>query len=452
MTARESAPQAVRPDFVPRDGYISKEYVQLEKERMWPKVWQVACRLEEIPNVGDYVTFDVIDESIIITRLTGDRIKAYYNVCQHRGRRLTSGCGHATKFHCNYHGWQWNLDGSVLRVLDEDDWAGCPNMSREELALKEVLVDTWGGFVFINMDPNAEPLAKYLAPVPQITDCFEFEKMRYRWYKSVRLPCNWKVALEAFNEGYHVSATHPQILDTQGDDVTRSFAFGKHGMFGYSTATRLPGTPSPRTGKPIPEDIRPGLVKFYQIMEDQLKAIFTDRDYEATKRLLTEVEPTQDQFLVLSKAMQFQREAAIEDGAGWPDVSMEQMGRAGTDWHVFPNLVFLLYPDGALFYRARPDGDNPDSCIYDIWSLKRYAPGQEPKLNREFYHGVDDWKTNTVENFGLILTQDFNNMGQVQQGMKSRGFVGSRTSPLQESAISNFHRELNEYIYGAESK
>ncbi|TLX71337.1 aromatic ring-hydroxylating dioxygenase subunit alpha [Pseudomonas nicosulfuronedens] len=452
MTARESAPQAVRPDFVPRDGYISKDYVQLEKERMWPKVWQVACRLEEIPNVGDYVTFDVIDESIIITRLTGDRIKAYYNVCQHRGRRLTSGCGHATKFHCNYHGWQWNLDGSVLRVLDEDDWAGCPNMSREELALKEVLVDTWGGFVFINMDPKAEPLAQYLAPVPEITDCFEFEKMRYRWYKSVRLPCNWKVALEAFNEGYHVAATHPQILDTQGDDVTRSFAFGKHGMFGYPTATRLPGTPSPRTGKPIPDDIRPGLVKFYQIMEDQLKAIFTDRDNEATKRLLTEVEPTQDQFLVLSKAMEFQREAAIKEGAGWPDISFEQMGRAGTDWHVFPNLVFLLYPDGALFYRARPDGDNPDSCIYDIWSLKRYAPGQEPKLNREFYHGVDDWKTNTVENFGLILSQDFNNMGQVQQGMKSRGFAGARTSPLQESAISNFHRELNEYLYGAESK
>jgi phenylpropionate dioxygenase-like ring-hydroxylating dioxygenase large terminal subunit len=451
MTARESAPKTVRPDFVPREGYLSKEYVQLEKERMWPKVWQVACRLEEIPSVGDYVTFDVIDESIIVTRLTGDKIKAYYNVCQHRGRRLTSGCGHAAKFHCSYHGWQWNLDGSVLRILDEQDWAGCPNMTHEELALKEVLVDTWGGFVFINMDPNAEPLAKFLAPVPEITDCYEFENMRYRWYKSVRLPCNWKVALEAFNEGYHVAATHPQILDTQGDDVTRSFAFGKHGMFDYSTATRLPGTPSPRTGKPIPDDIRPGMVKFYQIMEDQLKAIFTDRDNEATKRLLTEVEPTQDQMLVLSKAMQFQVEAAIADGAGWPNISMEQMMRAGTDWHVFPNLVFLLYPDGALFYRARPDGDNPDSCIYDIWSLKRYAPGKEPKLEREFYHGVDDWKKDTVKNFGLILSQDFQNMGQVQMGMKSRGFGGSRTNPLQESSISNFHRELQEYIYGTES-
>ncbi|WP_250961736.1 aromatic ring-hydroxylating dioxygenase subunit alpha [Pseudomonas sp. CG7] len=232
MTVHETAPQPIRVDFVPHGPYISPQFLQLENERMWPKVWQVACRLEEIPHVGDYVTFDVIGESIIVTRLTGDKIKAYYNVCQHRGRRLTSGCGHATKFHCAFHGWQWNLDGSLLRILDEEDWAGCPSMAKEDLALKEVLVDTWGGFVFINMDPQAEPLAKYLAPVPEFTDCFEFEKMRYRWYKSIRLPCNWKVALEAFNEGYHVAATHPQILDTQGDDVTRSFAFGKHGMFG----------------------------------------------------------------------------------------------------------------------------------------------------------------------------------------------------------------------------
>ncbi|CAH2917480.1 MAG: Phenylpropionate dioxygenase and related ring-hydroxylating dioxygenases, large terminal subunit [uncultured Paraburkholderia sp.] len=89
---------------------------------------------------------------------------------------------------------------------------------------------------------------------------------------------------------------------------------------------------------------------------------------------MTEMSPSGNQFEVLGKAMQFQREAAIAEGAGWPDISFEQLGRAGADWHVFPNLVFLPYPDGALFYRARPDGDNPDSCIYDIWSLQRFAP------------------------------------------------------------------------------
>jgi hypothetical protein len=100
-----------------------------------------------------------------------------------------------------------------------------------------------------------------------------------------------------------------------------------------------------------------------------------------------------------------------------------------------------------LFYRARPDGDNPDSCFYDICSIARYAPGAEPPLKREFYWGVDDWKIDTVERFGLILSQDFANMTEVQKGMKSKGFRGARTNPLQESAISNFHRVLREVLF-----
>lgn len=450
MSASQPIPippaQTMRIDFVSKDAYLSKDILKQENDRMWPKVWQMACRLEEIPHVGDFVTYDVIGESVIVVRTGADQIRAYYNVCQHRGRRLTNGCGKLVKFHCGFHGWQWNLDGSVARILDREDYEGCPDMQDSDLKLKDVLVDTWGGFVFINMDENAESLEKYLAPVPEITDCFEFEKMRYRWYKSIRLPCNWKVALEAFNEGYHVAGTHPQLLDVAGDDVTRSHTYGKHAMFDYSTATRMLGAPSVRTGKPMPADLRAGVANFFQVMEDQLKAITTSRDNVAAKRLLTETEPSGDQFQVLGKAMQFQKEAAKKEGAGWPEISFEQMGRAGADWHVFPNMIFLPYPDGALFYRARPDGDNPDSCIFDIYSLARYAPGAEPPLQREYYLGKDDWKENALENFGLILWQDFQNMTNVQQGMKSRGFTGSRTNPLQESSVSNFHAVLRTYL------
>jgi len=438
---------AIRPDFVPKEGYLSREFAQREAQRLWPRVWQVACRLEEIPRVGDFVTYDILDESIIVVRTSEREIKALFNVCQHRGRRLTQGCGHTNTFMCRYHGWTWRIDGTLAKVLDRDDWNGCPQMEAQDLRLPEVQVDTWGGFVFINMDPQAEPLAKFLEPVPAHLDCFELQKLRYRWYKSVRLPCNWKVALEAFNEGYHVAATHPQLLDLAGDDETRSFAMGKHGMFGYPTSTRPLGAPSKRTGKPVPEDLRPGLVAFYQEMENTLKAIFTARDNEAVRRVLTEVPAGTPPWEVFMKGMQFQQEAAVASGAGWPALSMEQMGKAGADWHVFPNLVFLQYPDGTLAYRARPDGDNPDSCIYDIWSLVRYAPGAEPPLKREYYYGPEDWKTNVVENFGLILSQDFQNMNEVQRGMKSRGFRGARTNPLQETSISNFHTTLYSYLF-----
>lgn len=181
-------------------------------------------------------------------------------------------------------------------------------------------------------------------------------------------------------------------------------------------------------------------------MENELKAITTPRDLEAVTRLLDEVSSNAPPMEVLGKAMQFQAEAATASGAGWPEITPEQFAQAGVDWHVFPNLVFLMSPDGLIAYRSRPDGNDPDSCIFDIWSLMRYAPGAAPQLKREFYHDKDDWKTDSVARFGVIPTQDFQNMEQVQQGMKSSGFTACRTNPLQEVSISNFHQVLFEYL------
>jgi phenylpropionate dioxygenase-like ring-hydroxylating dioxygenase large terminal subunit len=436
--------QVVRVDFVPKNSYLSREFARLERERLWPKVWQVACREEEIPRVGDYVTYDICDESVIVVRTAEDRIQAFHNACQHRGRRLVEGCGHKARFVCKFHGWTWHVDGRLAKVLDHEDWEGCPEMAEDDLRLPSLQVDTWQGFVFVNFDEQCETLAKFLEPMPAFCDNYEFGKMRFWWYKSVRLPCNWKVALEAFNEGYHVAATHPQLLDTIGDDRTTSFAHGRHGMFGYFEPTRPIGSPSPRTGKPIPEDLRPGMVGYLDELARTLKAVTTWRDNAATRRLLTETSAQDDALVLMAKMQQFQKEAAEAEGAGWAPISFEEQYKAGQDWHVFPNMIFLPYPDGALFYRARPDGDNPDSCIYDIWSLARFAPGAEPTLDREMYYGDEDWKVEA--HFGKILTQDFSNMCEVQRGMKSSGFRGSRTNPKQERAVSNFHRALHEAL------
>lgn len=441
-------PGLVRDDFVPKESYVSNEFLQKEKANLWSSVWQVACREEELEQVGNFVTYDIHDESFIVTRTAENEIKAFHNVCMHRGRRLTAGCGHARRFHCNFHGWRWNLDGSVNRILDRSDWHGCPSVSDEDFALREASVGTWGGFVYINPDPKAEPLADYLAPMPGFIDPFELQKMRYRWHVSVKLPCNWKVALEAFNEGYHVAATHPQLLENMGDDVTRSYTYGRHGMFGYPTATRAWGAPSPRTGKPAPDDLRPGLIAFFDEMNTTLKAIYTERDTEASRRLLTEAQPSSDIGTLMGPLLKFQREASIAAGAGWPDVSVQQLGAAGVNWHIFPNQIFLMYLDGALCYRSRPNGDDPDSCIYDIWSIQRYAPGAEPPLERLVFHGDDDWKN--FSSISIILQQDFDNMEQVQKGMKSSAFQAARTSPLQETSVSNLHRWVRHYALGEE--
>jgi phenylpropionate dioxygenase-like ring-hydroxylating dioxygenase large terminal subunit len=437
----------IRLDFVPKDAYLSKEWLRAENERLWPKVWQIACRAEEVGRVGDYVTYNIADESIIVVRTAEERIQAFFNVCQHRGRRLTDGCGRANVFRCPYHGWTWKIDGSLVRIQDPEDWEGCPDMSHEALRLGSVKVGVWAGFVFINMDPDCEPLEQFLHPLPDYLNGFEFEKWRYRWYKTTVLPCNWKTALEGFNEAYHVASTHPQLLDHMGDDTTRSVTMGRHGMYYYPPERRPLGAPSFRTNKPIPQDLRSGVVRHYDEMNTTLKAMYSPRAVEATHRLLSESEPTNDAMQVYMKMAQFHREAGIASGAGWPTMTPEQQFKAGTEWHLFPNHVFLPLADASIAYRARPNGDDPDSCLFDIWSLVRYAPGAEPPLVREF---IADWRANTVADFGLVLSQDFQNFEKVQLGMKSRGFAGARTNPLQESEIPNMHRALREFLFGSE--
>ena len=439
--------EQMRRDFIPADHYLSADFLRLEGERMWPRVWQVACREEELPSVGSYVTYEVMDETITVVRSSEREIRAFYNACRHRGRRLTEGCGQMSRFHCRFHGWQYDLDGRIQLVLDREDWDGCPDFGDADLSLQPVKADTWGGFVFVNMDPEAEALADYLAPVPQYLDPYDLEGLRYRWYASVKAPCNWKVALNAFNESYHVAATHPQVMHVFGEDITRNKIFGRHAMFYTPPNPDYPmGAPSPRLGQPVPSDLRANMVEYLHLMRSDINGYFSERDVQAARRLLTEVGAEVPALELLGKVMEFQREAAISAGVAWPDISVEQMVAAGTDWHVFPNLVVLPYPDGALAYRALPDAKDPDSCIFEVYALERFAPGAEPELERRILHGHDDWRR--FHTISPLIQQDFDNMGEIQRGMKSRGFAGSRTNPLQEATVSHFHRTICDYLDG----
>lgn len=427
--------------LISKENYLSTEFLKLEKNKLWPQVWQVACRLEELKSSGDYVTYDIADDSIVVVRVTADRIKAYHNVCPHRGRQIAEGCGKTNNFRCRYHGWTFDLDGNNIAVQDREDYAD--TLSLQDLHLVELKVDTWGGFVFVNMNPDCEPLADFLKPIPEFLDPFELENMRYRWYLTLTLPANWKVALEGFMEGYHVAATHPQLLPYQGDGYTQSAAHGKHSHFGYWNMKAPLGQPSPRLKVDPPEDARPGVIRFFEIMEEQLAAIFTDRDYEAAKLLMDHAPPDVDPLTAFGMAVEFGRRAADADGCGYPpQLDFEKAMRAGADWHIFPNCVTLPYFDGALWYRARPNGDDPDTCLFDIWSLKRYAAGAEPPLNRKTFTSMEG------QTAGTILDQDIYNLRHVQKGMKSRAFRHARPNPVQEVEVSHFHRTLEAQVYG----
>ncbi|MEP6546337.1 MAG: aromatic ring-hydroxylating dioxygenase subunit alpha [Gammaproteobacteria bacterium] len=431
--------EEVRDDFVPKEVYYSPEFARLEAEKLWPFVWQLACRLEEIPNVGDYVTYDILDDSIIVVRVTDSLVKAYHNSCPHRGRQLTEGCGHTPNFVCRFHGWHYDLHGNNTRVVDRADWGGA--LDPAEIRLKEVKTGTWGGFVFINMDPKCEPLSQFIQPIDEYCSKFEFEKLRFRWYKTAVMPANWKTVLEFFNEFYHVQQTHNQLLPFT-NDYSNSDGFGRHGAMWYPATGALPLSRSPRLSPKDEPDFRNYVLEFVETFNRDLKAMVTERNYLATQRLRTEVAATASPMEVMTKWVGYQIEAAMADGSGWPEgLTAEYIDRSKLDWHMFPNTIYLHgFVDGVLWYRARPNGHDPESCIFDVWSLQRYGPGQAPPLKREFYN---DWKDG---DWPLIFRQDFANLAAVQKGLKSRGFAGLRTNPVQERAIVNFHRKLREFI------
>jgi phenylpropionate dioxygenase-like ring-hydroxylating dioxygenase large terminal subunit len=255
------------------------------------------------------------------------------------------------------------------------------------------------------------------------------------------MDCNWKVALEAFMENYHVFTTHPQITHVVGDDYSKSYAQGKHAHFGFWGTTTPLGVPSPRTKRQPPADARDGVIEFFQTYEDQLKAMFSERDYTATLRLKEVVPEGADASTAFMAAVQLGREAAEKEGIGYPDrLTFEHIAKAGANWHIFPNCATLPWFDGALFYRARPDGDDPDKCVFDIWSLVRFAPGTEPPLERKL---ITQAQGSSV---GPILDQDIANMGEVQKGMKSRAFRRALANPVQEMELINFHHHLHRYL------
>jgi phenylpropionate dioxygenase-like ring-hydroxylating dioxygenase large terminal subunit len=434
--------QGERPVIIPVEAYVSEEYARAEGENLWPKVWQVACRVEEIPRVGDYVTYDILNESIIVVRTAADRIRAFYNVCQHRGRRLTAGCGHTAQFYCRFHGWRWDLSGENTFVLDREDWGEA--LTADNLRLKAVNCETWGGWVWINMAPDCEPLLEYLNPVSPMLDPFELEKMRYRWRQWLHFPSNWKVALGAFIESYHLHASHPQLL--HGGPGFRFWcrAQGRHawhggaGLRGHADDETTTGVASPRGRSDL--DPRIAVADDLEMMWETLNATTTETFVRAARRLVDELPAGVSMEEVGAHLMAAAKRDDAARGVIWPEIDPARVAEAAVIWHVFPNTVIIQGLTTALCYRVRPNGYDPDSCIFEVYVIERFPEGEAPQTEWVYEPDISE------EKWRLILSQDFQNMGEVQKGMKSRGVPGARPNPTQELPVTHFNRTLAAYM------
>ncbi len=437
----------VRRDLVPNTDYLP-EFHRLEMERVWPRVWQVACREEEIPNVGDYVNYEIGHESILIVRSAPGTIKALYNVCPHRGRRLRDdAAGNVSKFYCGYHAWTFDLEGRIISLPERNDWKGCADFRDDDLSMPAVKCDTWAGFVWINMNPDCESLRQFLAPLAEKLDAFEWDQCRIRSYQTLVFPVNWKIALEAFVEAYHVRATHPQ-LNKYGSLYAPGLEpyYGPGLRHGAHTGHRKPMDHGRE--RPEWEDVRRYCYDDLMEVYHTLHGIIHENGARAAARLLTEVPEKATRTEVYGYFSRFLREEIIKSGAKYPEKLLTIDGHLSpthleaTEYQIFPNCSVLPSIEGAFWYRSRPNGDDPNSSLFDVWCLSRYAPGTEPRVQHEFYDNLEAFKGRNP-----ILEQDFSNLIAVQKGVRSRGMKPHRPNPIQESNISNIHRVLHEYIH-----
>ncbi len=436
-------PVAVSETWIPVSEYRDPRWDERERERLWPRVWQMACREAELAVPGDFVAYEILDESILIVR-TGDApddLSAFYNVCQHRGRRLRDEARGQVgpTLACRFHGWQYDRTGELKQAFMEEDWRGCPSFDRGKLGIPKVRVARWGGWIWINQDVDAEPLESWLGAAAVLLEPFQLEDMRPLWWKTIIAPVNWKVVVEAFSEGYHSGATHTGGVNYRGLRSPTAPA-GRHGVF-FSEAADFTEYKDADGRWVKPKSMAENLWANNRHLFHTLGAMTLDASMTASDRLLELPEGTAPEE-VFASLFSFTREEIERRGAKWPEgMTLDKLLAAGTDWHIFPNSIVLPTLDGALWYRVRPGSADRDSCVFDIWSFGRFARGAEPPVENEIYHGFDAFRGQCA-----FLEEDFDNMEAVSRGMKSAGFRGAMLNPAQEGTISNFHRTLRSYL------
>lgn len=435
--------ELAEPQTIGAEAYISEEYARAERDKLWRRVWLMAGRVEEIPEVGDYLSYEIHDDSILIVRTAPDAIAAYYNVCPHRGRRLVdtpagarNACGRRKEFVCGFHGWQYGLDGRNTRVIHEDDWKGA--LCEENTSLGTLAVDTWGGWVWINMDPDCEPLHDYLDPVVAMLDPFELQNMRYRWRKWGVFDCNWKVAMEAFNETYHVQTTHPEF-NRFGEFRGWARAHGLHSNIGYDAPKGADENQQAKLRVGSGADARISTAEMQVYTWEKANTNTTQTLVDAALRLVDELPEGTPAPEVHKHWLESARRDDAARGVIWPTVDPAHVAKSGTAWQIFPNFQIGHAVNNALCYSARPLGGDPNRCIFEAAVYQLFPKGEEPKTEWEFCPP-------TEEAWCYVLSQDFGNMAAVQAGMRSQGFRGTKPNPYMERSTVNLHRNLAKYM------
>lgn len=433
--------QETRGHRIPGDRYTSRDFLAREWEGMWTKVWLLLGREAELPAAGDWQMEELGPEEILMVRQKDGSVKAFYNVCQHRGNPLVSESKGSvrSRFVCKYHSWAFLPDGTLNFAPDREDFPeGNPC---GHIRLQELACETFAGFIWVNMNPECGSLRDYLGPIWDEWEKRELDTWKRTMANSMWLPCNWKVVLDNFNESYHVPTVHMAATP----DTDRKKIRGAINTYFKETKFDLSDEGHNR-----------------MVMQGGYGNGATDEEGNLREPLASQlrywdIDPAdykgrpEDTRIALQQA---KRRLGPSRGFGHYDRVPDAQLTDAFHYTLFPNFAVSLWSDGFHFLRARPHRSDPEQCLFDNWwyaSPGAIAAG--PKANERgmgtHFEGEAPLRMLTfgVDSIGPAIEEDVAVFVTQQRGFRSRGFKGVYLSN-QEKRIRRYHELIDDYIDG----
>ncbi len=417
---------------VPTDRYTSREFQEREREAIWMRIWQVVGRVDELPNVGDWKVYQICDQSYIIVRGKDRQLRGFVNACRHRGNMLCKGTGNAKRgFLCQYHLWSYDLEGKLRGILREE-FAG--ELSKDENSLLQVRVDTFAGFIFLNPDPNAVPLADFLgSEVAELLAPYHLDEMVTVMNVREALDCNWKVVMDAFEEGYHINGIHPQLLRVIDiDPATQRYRFFADHCVGVARfEVRGAGAEKQIEGiMELPETF-PGtamVLPRFQELVSHYRAADGSPDLP-------------DGVTARSLLQQATRDTLTGMGLDVSGLTDDQMSD-NQAWVLFPNFMMTIRAGECHVIMAapHPDGD-PNRCIWHVTS-HMYLP---PEHRDAFTVGLTEVDEPGSYKYFEALHQDYEQMPRQQLGLRNKR-LDHMSLVKEDIVVAHYHSVVDRYV------
>ena len=423
-------------DPIPASRYTDPDFFDLEKRKMWPRVWQFAAREEELPEPGDYVVYENVGKSFIIMRQEDGSVRAFGNVCLHRGRKLKTQDGWTAELQCPFHGFTWNNDGSLKQIPCRWDF---PHLQNEEMKLPEISAGRWGGYIFIREAADGPSLEDYLAPMPDHFRRWKHEECATAIWVGKVVPANWKVVMEAFMESWHTVVTHPQLLPFTGDANSLYNIYGDH-----VNMTLTPfGTMSPHLDPAGREQqwIVDEFVKYNGRSSDNYEGDAPEGGYNVKVPDGVTARAALGASLRETTTKMFGHDVSFASDAEMMDAIL---------YNVFPNFSPWAGFQPNIVYRWRPWHD-VDHCLMEVRILTRVPPGQSaPKAPPMKFLTTDQKWTEAAELgiLGDVFEQDMDNLPFVQEGLKATLNDRVQLANYQEIQIRQFQNTVAKYVNG----